>query len=101
MRLHHVTLLRIVCAKTLVPTVLSRIAEEGIRGWTQTPAVGYGEHGPRGGETEETMNVVIDALADQAIAERALQALQNELMAQHPMIAYLLDARVLRREKFL
>jgi nitrogen regulatory protein PII len=99
--MHSITLLRVVCAKSLVPEVLSRLEEAGMRGWTLSEAAGFGEHGHRSGETEDTSNVVVEALADESIAERALKRIHDELMAQHPVIAYLLDARVLRREKFL
>jgi hypothetical protein len=80
---------------------LQRLEESGVRGWTLLPAGGFGEHGNRTGDTDETANVVVEALADIAVAERALKLLYDDLMHHNPIIAYLTEARVLRREKFI
>lgn len=101
MHLHTVKLLRIVSQASLQDEIVRILERAGIHGYTILRAGGAGAHGVRTGETAETSNVVIEAVASEGKALDALSAVHQELFGPHAVIAYLLDAEVLRREKFL
>lgn len=101
MHLHSMTLVRIVAARGALPAIVTLLEGAGAPGWTVLPATGAGAHGPRLGETDETSNVCIDCVTSEGRATEILRRVHGELLAQHPVIAYLQEARVIRREKFL
>lgn len=101
MHLHKVKLLRVVTTAALQGEVVRILDAAGIRGYTVIRAGGAGVHGVRTGETPETSNVIVEAVAAEGKAEDALRAVHHELFGPHAVIAYMLDAEVLRREKFL
>ena len=101
MHLHRVKLLRIVADARLRADVIHLLERAGARGYTVTLAGGAGAHGERFGLDPETTNVLIEMVAAQEKAEEALQLVHRELFGPNAVIAYLMDAEVLRREKFL
>ena len=100
MHLHRVKLLRIVAEKRLAPEIVQLLEHAGIRGYTILEAIGAGAQGKRLGESDDTANVVIEAVAAEGKAEVALHQVHQQLFAKSALIAYLVDAQVLRREKF-
>ncbi|MBI3790033.1 MAG: hypothetical protein HY275_04050 [Gemmatimonadetes bacterium] len=101
MHLHKVKLLRVVITASLQGEVVRILDAAGIRGYTVLNAGGAGAHGVRVAGDHERGNVVIEAVAAEGKAKDALEAVHRELFGPHAVIAYLLDAEVLRREKFL
>jgi nitrogen regulatory protein PII len=101
MPMYSLRLVRIVAEKTLLSDVTSLLATLGARGYTYFDAAGFGEHGERTGTTPETANVVIEVLVSEHDAERILHRVEAAFLPRHALIAYVLDARTLRREKFL
>jgi hypothetical protein len=101
MHLHKVKLLRVVIASSLQGEVVRILDQAGIHGYTILQAGGAGAHGLRVAGSDALGNVVIEAVAVEGKAKDALEAVYRELFGPHAVIAYLLDAEVLRREKFL
>ena len=101
MHLHKVKLLRVVTQASLQDEVVRILERAGIHGYTIMRATGAGAHGVRTGESAETSNVVIEAVASEGKALDALSTVHHDLFGPHAVIAYLLDADVLRREKFI
>ena len=100
MHLHHVKLLRIVAEKRLTADVVRLLTQAGIRGYTILDATGFGAHGERPGGSDDTANVVNEAVAADGKAEVALHHIHEQLFGKSGLIAYLVDAQVMRREKF-
>lgn len=101
MHLHSMTLVRIVAARPALPAIVALLEGAGASGFTVLPATGAGAHGARRGETDDTANVCIDCVTSEGRATEILRRVHAELFAQHPVIAYLQEARVIRRDKFL
>lgn len=101
MHLHRVKLLRIVADARLREDVLRLLERVGAQGYTVSAAVGSGAHGERTGLNPETANVLIEMIASEERAEEAMKLVHRELLGPNAVIAYLMDAQVLRREKFL
>ena len=101
MHLHKVKLLRVVTTAALQGEVVRILEAASIHGYTVIRAGGAGSHGIRDVDSPESSNVVIEAVAAEGKAEDALRAVHAELFGPHAVIAYLIDAEVLRREKFL
>ena len=81
----------------------NRIVEEvhalGARGYTVIKAMGQGLHHLRASEWEGE-NVVIELLVSEEIAERILDHLADRYFGRFSVTAYLVDAEVVRGEKF-
>ena len=100
MHLHKVKLLRIVAEKRLTADIVRILEHAGVRGYTILAAIGAGAQGQRLGESDDTSNVVVEAVAAEGKAEVALHQVHQQLFAKSAVIAYMVDAQVLRREKF-
>ena len=101
MHLHRVKLLRIVAEARLRDDVVRLLAGAGVHGYTITSVGGSGANGDRLGTTVETSNVLIETVAAEEKALEALGLVHRSLLGRNAVIAYLMDATVLRREKFL
>ena len=101
MHLHKVKLLRVVASASSQDDVVRVLEGAGVRGHTISRASGVGSHGTRAGDEPGSGNVIIEVVAAEGTAVDALQAVHRSLFGPHAVIAYLLDAEVLRREKFL
>lgn len=72
----------------------------GVRGWTILNARGEGHHGERAGDWTESRNLKIETLCDAETCERLLEHLRTNWYEHFAMVAWAVDAEVVRPEKF-
>ncbi|MCU0634471.1 MAG: hypothetical protein MUE41_06325 [Gemmatimonadaceae bacterium] len=94
-------LVRIVAERRALGDIVALLKETGANGYTVTPAIGEGAHGPRLGDADDNSNIVVDCVTSDGRADAILRRVHDELFATHAVIAYVVEARVIRREKFL
>ncbi|WP_397385998.1 P-II family nitrogen regulator [Prosthecobacter sp.] len=100
MNLHPMKRVTIICESILEDRVVELLHETGAQGHTAFAVRGDGHQGERCADITETANVQIDVILKPALAEALLQRLQTELFADYAMVAYEIDVRVLRPDKF-
>jgi nitrogen regulatory protein P-II 2 len=94
-------MVRIVCEKMLLPPLIEYFKSIELHGYTVFDVRGEGSRGPRLGDTVETGNVEIELITSASLAEAILQKLHDDYFHRHAIIAYIMDVKVLRKEKFL
>jgi nitrogen regulatory protein PII len=100
MNLHPMKLVTIICESVLEERVVELLRECGAHGHTAFDVRGSGNQGERSADMLESGNVKIKAIVKPAVAEALLQKLHNDLFKAYAMIAYEMDVRVLRPDKF-
>lgn len=100
MNLHPMKLVTIICESVLEERVVELLRECGAHGHTAFDVRGSGNQGERSADMLESGNVKIKAIVKPAVAEALLHKLHNDLFKAYAMIAYEMDVRVLRPDKF-
>ena len=99
-KLHPKRLLTIVCEAEIERTLLVRLHQLGIRGYTITEARGQGEHGDRDALWPSSANIRIEVLCDDAVLDSLLDMLADEYFTSYGLVAFVSDVGVLRPGKF-
>ncbi len=99
-KLHPKRLLTIVCEAEIERTLLVRLHQLGIRGYTITEARGQGEHGDRDALWPSSANIRIEILGDAQVLDAALDMLADNYFASYGLVAFVSDVGVLRPGKF-
>lgn len=99
LHLYTVKKLRLVCEPELVDEVLDRLSLHGLDDVTVIEAKGRGSHGPHKPALEKRR--IIEVLLSESKVNDVMEELRSFLTRSVPIIFYLEDVRVLRREQFL
>lgn len=100
MNTHPMQLVTVVCEALARGPVERLLTEVGAHGYTAFTVEGAGAQGRRTGEIREFGNVQIEVIVPPAVADVLLGRLERDFFPQFAMIAYAMEVRVLRREKF-
>lgn len=92
--------LTIVAENLLRDDLIAVLRKHGATGWTIGLVEGEGSRGVRATEWAGR-NVKIDTLVSREIADAILQEVSEKYFEDWALIAYTVDARVLRGEKYL
>ncbi|MBS1141993.1 MAG: transcriptional regulator [Proteobacteria bacterium] len=93
-------LLTIVCEADLERLLIGLLGNIGARGYTITDARGHGAHGERDGLWPPSANIRIEVICDEALACKIASDLQERYYEGYGMIVFIVDAQVLRPDKF-
>lgn len=93
-------LVTIICEAELESILLPELAQLGARGYTITEARGQGARGLRDGAWRASANIRIEVLCDEQVAGDLVDMLQARYYADYGMVAFVVDAAVLRPAKF-
>ena len=76
------------------------IKKLGAHGYTITSARGEGSRGKRSVDLDGAQNIRIEIVCDETIAFKIIKHLEENYMPNYAMILYVLDAQVIRPQKF-
>lgn len=93
-------LLTIITESALERTLVEGIERLGAHGFTITDARGKGSRGPRNAAWDESRNIRIEVVCDDATAKAIADHLQARYYQHYGMILFMSDVAVLRPEKF-
>jgi len=93
-------LLTIITESALERVLVEEIERLGAHGFTITDARGKGRRGPRNATWDESSNIRIEIVCDEATAQSIANKLQAYYYEHYGMILFMSDVAVLRPEKF-
>ncbi len=93
-------LLTIICELSLEPVLVADLKALGARGHTVIDARGDGAHGVRDASWSSSGNIRVEVLCSEPVALTILEHLEKRYYANYGMVAFLVDAKVVRPEKF-
>jgi hypothetical protein len=93
-------LVTIVCEGNLERNLGRDLVRLGAHGYTVSEARGRGARGERDAAWGHSANVRMEVICDAATAERILQHVRDNYLANYAVVMYLVDVEVLRAEKF-
>lgn len=92
--------LSLIAERVLRDDLLKLLRKHGASGWTITQVEGEGSRGVRATEWEGR-NVQIDTLVSKEIADAIMEEVSAKYFEDWAVIAYTVEARVLRGEKYV
>lgn len=95
----HRKLVTIVAEAVLTEAILAAVERLGVSGYTVSDARGKGSRGRRTGEIPGE-NVKVEILASEASANRMLEMLAEKYFPDYAIVAWVVDADVVRGEKY-
>jgi nitrogen regulatory protein PII len=98
--MEHRKKLTIITESTIEHLLTEQLERLGAKGYTITDARGKGTRGVRTGDWEQTMNVQIDLICDDATAQRIAAYCAEHYDKNYAMILYITDVEVVRSDKF-
>lgn len=101
MHLHNMNLVKVICEKTITHSIVALFKEMGLHAYTFYDARGVGEHGVRLGGNSNTANVEVELITTEQNARLVMQRLHDDFFPNHAIIAYTMDIKVIRKEKFM
>lgn len=93
-------LLTIITESALERILVQEVERLGARGFTITDARGKGARGPRNAAWDESSNIRLEVVCDEATAKAIASHLQERYYDHYGMIVFVSDVTVLRPEKF-
>ena len=93
-------ILTIVVESALERLIVERLERAGVSGFTTVEARGFGEHGQRRGDWDESRSVRIETICDATTANRLAESLLDRFGENYALILWLQDVEVLRGGKF-
>lgn len=100
MELHTKKVVHVVASADLEARLVKIADEHNAGGYTIYQARGGGDTGVQSGMLDVDSNIVLMMVVSESRLEPILLALDKMIRRGYLMIAYVLDAQVLRREKF-
>lgn len=94
-----VRLVTIVAEAVLAPSIIALLKETGVSGYTLVDASGEGSRGRRTGEIPGD-NVRVETLVALETADALLAQLSQRWFADYAVVAWVVDAEVVRDSKF-
>lgn len=92
--------LTLIAERVLRDELLKLLRKHGATGWTVTQVEGEGSRGVRASEWEGR-NVQIDTLLSREMADAILEEVADKYFEDWAVIAYTVEARVMRGGKYL
>lgn len=99
MKLTNLKLVTIIAESVLEEKVVSLLKKHGAKGHTVVASHGEGSRGMRTGEIPG-QNSRIETLVSMPVAEKIMEDLSNNYFEHYAVICYVIDASVLRGEKY-
>lgn len=93
-------LLTIITETVLESRLIDALEQCGAPGYTITDVRGKGDRGVRSAGWDQSGNIRVDVVCDEATANRALEHVRERFYENYAMIATLSPVEVLRPEKF-
>jgi len=93
-------LVTIVTEKILEDDLLDQLKKVGMKGFTVTDARGEGARGVRSSGWDQSSNIRIEIVCDEAHADQICSFLQENYYDNYAMIVFVLDVATLRNDKF-
>ena len=93
-------LVTIIAEPILEADLVQMVREQGAKGYSLSRVEGAGMREQRLGSLEGP-NIRIETLVAPAVADKIMAKLQDEFFPRYALIAYLLDAQVVRGEKYI
>ncbi len=93
-------LVTIVTEKILEDDLLDQLKKIGVKGFTVTDARGEGARGARSANWDQSSNIRIEIVCDEARAEQIGSFLQKNFYDNYAMIVFTADVTTLRNDKF-
>ncbi|MBO6575595.1 MAG: hypothetical protein JJ896_11380 [Rhodothermales bacterium] len=93
-------LVTIVTERILEDRLLRKLEEFGVSGYTLTQATGRGSRGVRASEWEGP-DTKIETLVSAEVAEKIVDHVSQKFFEHYAVIVYVLDAHVVRGEKYV
>jgi hypothetical protein len=97
---HPMKLVTVMCEALAKESLLRVLEKAGAHGHTLFQVEGSGAQGLRTGEMSEFANIQVEVIVPPAVAVTLLDRLQQEFFPRFAMVAYEMDIRVLRPDKF-
>lgn len=95
----RVRLVTIVAEAVLAPSIVALLKETGVSGYTLVDARGEGSRGRRTGEIPGD-NVRVETLVAAETADALLSQLEQRWFADYAVVAWVVDAEVVRESKY-
>lgn len=93
-------LLTIITESDLEKKLVKDLIEWGISGYTITDARGKGNRGERDANWDNSANIRIEIICNDAIAHKVMEALNEKYYESYAMVSFIIDIEVLRPNKF-
>ena len=100
MKLTNLKLVTIVSEAVLEERITAAIKQAGAKGYTVVSSRGEGSRGMRAGEIPGE-NIRIETLVSSAVAEKIMEHISVNYFQNYAVICYLMEASVLRGEKYV
>lgn len=97
---YEMKLVTIICEALAREAVTRLLREVGAHGYTVFEVEGAGATGERTAEMAEFGNIQIEVIVPAAVSEQLMDRLEREYFPKFAMVAYDVNIRVRRREKF-
>jgi len=94
------TLLTIITESALESVLVDEIKRLGATGYTITDVRGEGRRGPRNAAWDESRNIRIEVVCDEATANTIADHVRARYYDNYGMILFMTEVAVLRSEKF-
>lgn len=92
--------LTIITEATIERLLTDQLEKLGAKGYTITEARGKGARSVRSGDWDQNMNVRIEIICEDSIAQKIIAYCTEHYYKNYAMILYLSDVEVVRPEKF-
>lgn len=93
-------MLTIVVESAIERLIVAELERGGVKGFTSVEARGFGDHGQREGDWEQSRSVRIETICDAKTAVELAQRLLARWGKDYAMVVWLSDVEVLRGSKF-
>lgn len=93
-------MLTIVVESALERQIVDHLRQAGVSGFTTVEARGFGEHGQRRGDWDESRSVRIETICSAATATALAEALLDRFGRNYALVLWLQDVEVVRGSKF-
>ncbi|PHS26418.1 MAG: transcriptional regulator [Methylophaga sp.] len=100
MSVYQRKLLTIITETILEAALIKDIEQLGARGYTITDVRGKGDRGTRSASWDSSANIRIEIICDANICDKIVLHLKEHYYKNYAMITYILNADVLRSDKF-
>lgn len=97
---HDKKLLTIITESVLEPSLVKALQRLGAHGYTISDARGGGQSGVQGGAWSFEVNIRIDVVCDDTVAQAIAEHCQQKYLPDYGLILYVSDVGVMRANKF-
>lgn len=93
-------LVAVVCEALARVPLLQLLKAQGVHGYTLFPAEGTGAKGERPADIEEFVNIQLEVIVPDALADALVETLYRDFLPRFAAIVYVTEVQVLRPERF-